>query len=378
MRHTTTPVSRRREVSSVTFVRVLLVSPYHGGSHQAWGDGYARSSVHDVTTLTLPSRFWKWRMQGGAVTLAEAAQRVVTEAGVPDVVMVTDMVDLPTFLGLTRRALGNVPSVLYMHENQLTYPVSPRDHEDLTYGLMNWKSMLIADQIVFNSEFHRRELFAALPGVLKNFPDHRHLHHLEDVIAKSSVLPVGIDLARFPAKQPSGTPLVLWNQRWEHDKNPEEMIAALSTLVSEGAEFDLALCGENFRNEPSEFLVAKQMFGSRLRQFGWATDDEYAQLVADADVVLSTALHEFFGVSVIEALASGAYGVLPNRLSYPELLYPDSAGAHLYDDHEGLLALLRIALTQPWSASQEEKAHYALNDWAIVGPRYDRLLDGIV
>ncbi len=68
-----------------------------------------------------------------------------------------------------------------MHENQLTYPISPRDQDDLTYGLMNWKSMLVADRVVFNSEFHRKEVFGVLPGVLKNFPDNRHLHRLEGV-----------------------------------------------------------------------------------------------------------------------------------------------------------------------------------------------------
>ncbi len=140
---------------------------------------------------------------------------------------------------------------------------------------------------------------------------------------------------------------MLWNQRWEHDKNPEEMIAALATVAAEGVEFDIALCGENFRNEPDEFLVARAEFGTRLRHFGWAEEDDYNRLVADADVVLCTAFHEFFGIAVLEALACGAYGVLPNRLSYPELVYPESASDHLYDDHDALLTLLRRGPHRP-------------------------------
>ena len=79
-------------------MRILLLSPYHGGSHQAWADGYARHSAHTVELLTLPARFWKWRMHGGAVTLAG---RWLAEAGrrpLPDLILATDLLDLTTFL----------------------------------------------------------------------------------------------------------------------------------------------------------------------------------------------------------------------------------------------------------------------------------------
>jgi len=52
-------------------VNILLLEPYCSGSHRAWAEGYVAHSRHDVTLLALPTRFWKWRMQGGAVTLAE-------------------------------------------------------------------------------------------------------------------------------------------------------------------------------------------------------------------------------------------------------------------------------------------------------------------
>ena len=34
-------------------MRVWLISPYHTGSHQAWAEGYARHSRHQVTLLTM-------------------------------------------------------------------------------------------------------------------------------------------------------------------------------------------------------------------------------------------------------------------------------------------------------------------------------------
>ena len=52
-------------------MRILLIEPYFTGSHRAWAEGYAAASQHDVRLVTHDGRFWKWRMQGSAVTLAE-------------------------------------------------------------------------------------------------------------------------------------------------------------------------------------------------------------------------------------------------------------------------------------------------------------------
>ncbi|HEY1408822.1 MAG TPA: DUF3524 domain-containing protein, partial [Promineifilum sp.] len=105
-------------------MEILLVSPYHSGSHRSWAEGYQQRSQHDVRLLTMPGRFWKWRMLGGAVTLA---RQFLGEASAgklnPDVIVTTDLLDLATFLALTRRVTAGAAAVLYMHENQLTYPL---------------------------------------------------------------------------------------------------------------------------------------------------------------------------------------------------------------------------------------------------------------
>ena len=52
-------------------MRILFLNPFHGGSHAAVAEGYARHSRHQVELLTLSiAGGWRWRMRGAAVTFA--------------------------------------------------------------------------------------------------------------------------------------------------------------------------------------------------------------------------------------------------------------------------------------------------------------------
>ena len=158
---------------------VWLLNPYHTGSHHAWAEGYAAHSRHDIRVLAMQGYFWKWRMQGGALELAEQAKAALATGSRPDVLLATSMTNLPAFLALTRRELGGVPTVLYMHENQLTYPSPPGSKRDLTYGAIQHLSTLAADRVCFNSAYHLRAWFDELPRLLKHFPDYTHQETVE-------------------------------------------------------------------------------------------------------------------------------------------------------------------------------------------------------
>jgi glycosyltransferase involved in cell wall biosynthesis len=362
-------------------MKIWLVEPYYTGSHQAWADGYQAHSRHGVRLLTLPGRFWKWRMQGGAVTLARNAQALQER---PDLIFASDMLNLPTFLALSRERLAAVTVALYFHENQLTYPLQPGEKRDLHYGFLNSVSALRADAVFFNSAYHLEAFFDELPRLLKHFPDYNELWAVDTLRAKAQVLPLGLDLARLDAHRPAeaavGRPVLLWNHRWEYDKDPETFFRAVYTLVEEGLDFGLILLGESFRNWPAEFLDARERLPGRIEHFGYAEDAAtYARLLWQADVVVSTAQHEFFGAAVVEACYCGCFPVLPRRLSYPELIPEAHHDACLYGDFEGLLARLRRAIGQ----IGEVRAHslrqqFAGYDWQRMGPRYDAQLAGVI
>jgi glycosyltransferase involved in cell wall biosynthesis len=360
-------------------MRILLIEPYCGGSHRVWAEGYAVHSRHDVALLTLPARFWKWRMQGGALTLAEQARERQFR---PDVILASDMLNLPAFLGLTRDVFSGVPAVLYCHENQLTYPFPPGEKRDLTYGMINWLSMLAADRVLFNSHYHLADWFDELPRLLKHFPDHTHLHRIPEVRYKSDVLPVGCNLHRLDpipnSQSPTpDIPILLWNQRWEYDKDPDTFFRALYALVEEGFDFRVALVGQSYRQTAPEFETARERLGARVVHFGFADEAQYVALLRQSNVVVSTAIHEFFGIAIVEAVYGGCFPLLPHRLTYPEIIPPSHHQNCLYEDFEGLLARLRWALTHPDRAralAAELRPAVARFDWTAVAPRYDAAL----
>jgi glycosyltransferase involved in cell wall biosynthesis len=364
---------------------ILLVSPYHGGSHLAWAEGYRRESRYDVELLTLPARFWKWRMHGGALTLA---REFLNSEIRPMLVLGTDMLDMTTFLALTRKAMSGTPAILYMHENQLTYPLPSgsrtgpmrrqKGERDLHYAFINVASMMAADEIYFNSSFHLRAFFESLPGFLKHFPEDNELENIPLLRAKSHVLPVGIDLSVLKRQdhlpKNESAPLIIWNQRWEYDKNPIQFFEALYTMVDDGVAFRLALCGMNFRRRPEEFKEALKRLSSHIVHEGYADEATYRDLLWQARVTISTAFHEYFGISILEAIYCQTFPILPRRLSYPELIPERFHDRCLYDDQAGLEQRLRWSLTNPLQ-SAEAAAELAVTvahfDWATVARRYD-------
>lgn len=355
-------------------MHVLVVEPYFGGSHRAWAEGYRAHSAFEVELMTLPARWWRWRMRGGFVTLAERAAGLAGRGYRPDVILATDMVDLAGLRGLLPRSWAPVPSVLYLHESQLTYPDSPQLEPDLSYAFTNWTSALAADVCVFNSEYHRESFFEEVPRLLRQFPDHRHGHLVEEVRERSRVVPVGVDLSWIrPSK--SSPPLVLWNHRWEHDKNPEEFLRAIVDVAPD-LDFRLALCGASFGNVAPGFARARDLLGDRVVAFGHAPLDRYRSLVNQTDVVVSTALQEFFGISVVEAVAAGAVPVLPDRLSYPEII-PAAVHAQVFypEGHlAGALATViasREARLKLAAVTAPAMTRYA---WGAVAPLLDGLL----
>jgi glycosyltransferase involved in cell wall biosynthesis len=373
-------------------MRVLVLEPWDGGSHRAFLDGWIAGSNHRFTRLGLPPRRWKWRMRHSALTFAEEVAVRQRRGEEWDVVFCSDMLDLAAFRGLTSPDVGHLPTVIYFHENQLTYPVREEAERDLHFAFTNLTSALAADAVWWNSAFHRDEYLEALSLMAARMPDHKPREAPRIIRQKSRVEPPGVAL--FPQEQrrsprPPGDLHIAWVARWEFDKDPDTFFAALVQLQHRGVPFRLSVFGEQFQQVPEVFARVREELAEHIEHWGFVEcRGDYLAMLAQVDVVVSTAQHEFFGMAVVEAITAGCYPLLPSRLAYPELLRalaPDQYRRHFFDGSESQLVecLTHLAaLASVGELWEGEKAACALAverfSWARRAPALDAALEAMI
>ncbi|MEZ5007555.1 MAG: DUF3524 domain-containing protein [Chitinophagales bacterium] len=367
-------------------MKIVLIEPFYTGSHQSWAEGLKANSQHDITILSLTGKNWKWRMHGGAISLAKQFFELKER---PDLILASDMLNLSTFLALTKSSSVGIPTAIYFHENQLSYPWSMTDEDvkkqrDFHYGFMNWISILSADKAFFNSQYNHDSFFREVAVMLKAMPDNKELQLIELAQSNSSILPLGIqleDLKINVAEKDFTKPVILWNHRWEYDKNPLDFYNAIKHLQTEQIDFGLIVCGEGFEDQPEEFDKIKTEFSNELLHFGFAESRaDYRALLQQANIIPVTSQQEFFGQSVMEAMAAGCFPLLPNRLAYPNHIPESLKQAFLYDSVDQLQTnLLDIckdmsAVVPLIEAAQGIAMQY---DWSNIIETYDAQMENL-
>lgn len=101
-----------------------------------------------------------------------------------------------------------------------------------------------------------------------------------------------------PIKEDSEVLHLVWPHRWEHDKNPQLLANALIELHQRDIFFTVSIVGEQFQTYPSCFDEMKEKLTGKLKHFGYLSRGDYLECLAEADIVISTADHEFYGVSM--------------------------------------------------------------------------------
>lgn len=302
-------------------MKIALIEPFYSGSHKSWVDGFKKESQFDVSLFTLEGRHWKWRMHGAALSIA---QKINDKDQYFDILLCTDFLDVATFKALLKPELfGKI--VVYFHENQITYPWNNGDadvanNRDRHYGWINYTSAIVADACLFNSKFHKDQFILAIPDYLAGFPDDI-IDRSTEITGKSDVLHVGVDYSGMHSQEDlrGGKALILWNHRWEYDKNPEAFFEALKIIKARGVYFELAILGHRSKRYPNCFDQAQIDLKDELIHWGAIRDRElYIQMLLRADILPVTSHQEFFGISLMEAMYCNTIPLLPNRLVYPE------------------------------------------------------------
>jgi|SRR5690625_660157 len=365
-------------------MNILAVEPFYSGSHKAFLEGLQTHSRHQVIPVKLDWHGREWRMSGDSVTLAEMSSHIDEEI---HLLLISSMANLPAFLALTNPRFAHTPKIMYMHENQLTQPMPEGEERDLTYCYINYLSMLAADRLLFSSEFHMNDYLNALPGFLANYQDDEYLQTVQQIEQKSMVMYPGLDLSALDkhpdTRNSNKRPVIVWNQRWQFDRNPAMFFRVLNRLNDIDLEFDLILAGDSQHEKPEEFEKAWKRYGDHITHFGYVEDlNTYSKLLHSGDIVVSTATYEFFCVAIMEAIYCGCHPLVPNRLHYPELI-PDTLHKPLlhapviYDTEDDLFRYLKQLLsgeTRPLPKTSLQKINRHM-DWSRRITDYDDLFE---
>ena len=324
-------------------MKFLFIETYYLGSHARFVEGLRACSSHHIDVVSMPGENWRWRMLGAALHMVNAIPPLDGYDGI----IVTDLFNLTDFKALIGQPCP--PVLAYFHENQITYPQPPGDKGAFQLGIINITTALAADLVVFNSHTHRNAFLKAVPEFLRRGRDFRPVDAAKIISDKSAVLHPGITLPAYgqiEAEKQVDPPLIVWNHRWGYDKNCEAFFKAIRALDNRGLDFRLTLMGENFGKIPEAFKTARKRFQPKILQYGYVSDRrEYEKWLKRGALVISTAIQENFGISVIEAILMGCIPLLPRRLSYPEIL-PTTLHEHLlYQNYHDLMVKLVDIIT---------------------------------
>ncbi|MGS2743420.1 tRNA-queuosine alpha-mannosyltransferase domain-containing protein [Halomonas sp. LS-001] len=323
-------------------MRALLLSAYSAVSHQFWAEQVMAHVSADWTYLALPPRHFRWRIRGNPLTWALKEHATLNQHY--DLVLATSMVDLATLIGLYP-VLGSARKVVYFHENQFAYPESAQQSPQAEGKMVNLYAALAADDVVFNTAYNRDSFVAGARAFLKKMPENLPAaNRLETLRCNAHLLPVPIIPLSCKIKAFHHCRRIVWNHRWEYDKNPQDFFSALFSLSEQGIPFELAVMGQQFRQSPAIFDEAKERLKPHIIAWGPQPESDYHALLSEGGIVVSTTWHEFQGLAIMEAAQRGMLPLVPDRLCFPEL-YPSD---YRYDGSvEDLQHRLKSWLTDP-------------------------------
>jgi glycosyltransferase involved in cell wall biosynthesis len=299
-----------------------------------------------------------------------------------DLIVATSMTDLAELKGIAP-SLASTPTIVYFHENQFAYPERKARKEYQNYKLTNIYTALAADKVLFNSEYNRSTLLEGARELLTAMPDLVPEGIVESIRNRSEVLPVPLEDDCYRSGRHAQGPLrIVWNHRWEHDKAPGRFFRALYMLRDRNIPFKVSIVGQRFRDCPGEFEEAVRGLQDHLLTWGFVENERsYRSLLGSSDLVVSTALHDFQGLAVLEAVAAGCRPLVPDRVAYPEFIPEEFRYASFEGDEEREVHILCRHLEE-LCRDPEKSRRMNIPDlhhlsWQVLGERYKEIMEEV-
>ena len=323
-------------------VKILYLEAFYSGSHKFFLDHLINLSKFDIDKLVIEEKTWRLNYEKSALFFFQNIKNIEDY----DLVISSSLVDISVLKGFYK----NFPKViLYWHESQFEYPGKKSGY----LGLKDIHNFISSDLNIYNSNFHKNDFFKKAKKELKKFKLPSLGKVLEEKYSSSQIVYPGFDMQSVGSQDvgvgasPCACPVptFLWNHRWSKDKDYFMFFSMMRYFKRRDYKFKINIFGESTLVGNKDFLDFKEQMGDYINKFGYLdSKEEYYKEVLSSDIVISTAIEENFGISMVESMYSGLTPVLPTRLSYPELIPEESHNQVLYKDYNDAIEKIKNIL----------------------------------
>ncbi len=303
---------------------ILALEPFFGGPRRMMLETLIRCSRHRWTLLKLPPRRIERRLAAAAQWFAEQLSR--HWVGRVDVLFSSEALNLSDFLRLLPQ-LGNKPSVVYFHDNQLPPPSAVVER---TIDLVNLTTASSATECWFNSQFHMRSFISRAAALVAKHPELSNRTPIPELTRKSKVYRPPVDtglLQEISAAEPQKRIKrnIFIDTR---DADTRLLAASLGALQRRAQTFELTTIGPVGDLPPD----LPRTTIPELDDLG-----QYRALLRSG-VYLSVKPNAYSDPRAVLAMSCGCRPVLPQTGVYPEMLPKSLHGSSLYEVAPDMLA----------------------------------------
>ena len=322
---------------------ILALEPFFGGVRRATLETLIRHSRHRWTLLKLPPRRIERRLAAAANWFSEQLTR--HWVGRMDLLFTSEAMNLASLLRLVPQ-LADCPTIVYFHDNQLP-DLSDAATESSPLDQVNLNTAQAANEIWFNSTFHKQLFYGLAATVVDRYPELSTHNPLPELRTKTRLMAPPID-----------TGIV------NDLRAAEEIARQPQTIFLETRDADLILLNEVLDRLLTMEVPLKLMtvgpvdaIDGRIDRTTISEYDEAGQIRAmlQSSVVLSAKPAAPSDYQVIRALAAGCRPILPRQGVYKEIIPEKLHTSCLYTlDAEDLTDRLALALgpaATPWRSS---------------------------
>jgi glycosyltransferase involved in cell wall biosynthesis len=144
------------------------------------------------------------------------------------------------------------------------------------------------------------------------------------------------------------TPYFLFVSTIEPSKNVERLIRVFSDFVKEYRNFHLYVAGKpGWGYKRIIQIIHEPETGNNIHYLGYQTNEQLANLYANAFAFIYPSLYEGFGIPPLEAMASGTPVLCSYTSSLPEVIGDAALTFNPYNDNEILRAMQTIVENEP-------------------------------